>query len=80
MTVRVLIIEDEKLIRWSLRQKFEARGYQVTGVETGAEAFGALNAGVYDLIMLDYKLPDTTGLDILRTVRETVTAFAPASL
>ena len=71
MTVRVLIIEDEKLIRWSLRQKFEARGYQVTGVETGAEAFEALGAGVYDLIMLDYKLPDTTGLDVLRTVRET---------
>ncbi len=71
MQVRVLIIEDEKLIRWSLRQKFEAQGYQVTGVENGKDAFAALETGVYDLIMLDYKLPDTTGLDILRTVRET---------
>ena len=71
MTVRVLIIEDEKLIRWSLRQKFEARGFHVTEVENGADAFEALHTGVYDLIMLDYKLPDTTGLDILRTIRET---------
>ena len=71
MSVRVLIIEDEKLIRWSLRQKFEARNYQVTEVEDGNSALQALHAGVYDLIMLDYKLPDTTGLEILRTVRET---------
>jgi len=71
MTVRVLIIEDEKLIRWSLRQKFEARGYQVTEVDTGNAALEALNSGVYDLIMLDYKLPDITGLDVLRKVRET---------
>ncbi len=71
MTIRVLIIEDEKLIRWSLRQKFEAHGYQVTEVETGTEACAALDADIYDLIMLDYKLPDTTGLEILRTLRET---------
>ncbi len=71
MTVRVLIIEDEKLIRWSLRQKFEAHGYHVTDVANGAEALKALDAGVYDLVMLDYKLPDTTGLDLLRTLRET---------
>jgi DNA-binding NtrC family response regulator len=71
MTIRVLIVEDEKLIRWSLRQKLSARGYQVTDVENGKAAFEAMNAGVYDLILLDYKLPDTTGLDILRKVRET---------
>jgi len=71
MTIRVLIVEDEKLIRWSLLQKLSARGYQVTDVENGKAAFEAMNAGVYDLILLDYKLPDTTGLDILRKVRET---------
>ena len=71
MSVRVLIIEDEKLIRWSLRQKFESRGYRVSEVATGADAFKALEADVFDLIMLDYKLPDTTGIDILREIRET---------
>ena len=71
MSVRVLIIEDEKLIRWSLRQKFESRSYRVSEVATGEDAFKALDADIYDLIMLDYKLPDTTGLDILRKIRET---------
>ena len=71
MNVRVLIVEDEKLIRWSLRRKFEARGHHVTDVETGEAALTAINNSVFDLILLDFKLPDMTGLDILRKVRET---------
>jgi DNA-binding NtrC family response regulator len=70
MTIRVLIIEDEALIRWSLRQKFEACGYEVTEAENGAAALNALEGSVFDLVMLDYKLPDMTGFDILRAVRE----------
>lgn len=71
MTVRVLIIEDEKLIRWSLRQKFEARGFQVTDVQNGTAGLEVLDKEVCDLIMLDYKLPDMSGLDVLRKLRET---------
>jgi two-component system, NtrC family, response regulator AtoC len=70
MSVRVLIVEDENLIRWSLRQKFEAREYNVTDVEDGQNAIDVLADATFDLIMLDYKLPDMTGLDVLRHVRE----------
>ncbi|HOA75699.1 MAG TPA: sigma-54 dependent transcriptional regulator [Phycisphaerae bacterium] len=70
MNIRVLIIEDESLIRWSLQQKFQQRGYEVTEAENGEAALEALQAGEYDLIMLDYKLPDMTGLDILRRMRD----------
>ncbi|MCK4343033.1 MAG: sigma-54-dependent Fis family transcriptional regulator [Phycisphaerae bacterium] len=70
MKIRVLIVEDEELIRWSLRQRFEERGYQVVEVETGQAALDAFDEGLFDLILLDYRLPDMTGLDVLRGVRE----------
>ena len=70
MTIRVLIVEDESLIRWTLRKTFEERGYQVTEAENGESATSALETGTFDLVMLDYKLPDTTGLDILRRLHQ----------
>lgn len=70
MKVRVLIVEDEQLIRWSLRKKLEVCGYSVTEVENGTDAFAAIDQNTYDLVMLDYKLPDMTGIDILRQIRE----------
>ncbi len=73
LTPRILIVEDESLIRWSLRQKFEERGCRITEAENGAEAIDAIESNMFDLIMLDYKLPDTTGLDILRRLKQTDT-------
>jgi len=70
MSIRVLIVEDEALIRWSLRQKFEERGYQVVEAETGQAALDVFDEGLFDLIMLDYKLPDITGLDVLHGIRQ----------
>jgi two-component system response regulator AtoC len=70
MKIRVLIIEDESLIRWSLRQKLEEQGYTVDEASDAATGLDLHAHRNYDLILLDYKLPDLTGLDVLRKVRE----------
>jgi DNA-binding NtrC family response regulator len=67
---RILIVEDEKLIRWSLRQRFQEEGYTVQEAEDAQQALALLEASVFDLVMLDYKLPDATGLEVLRRIRE----------
>ncbi len=71
MKIRVLIIEDESLIRWSLRQKFEEQGFAVDEAETAADGLDLHSHHTYDLIMLDYKLPDMTGLEFLKKIRAT---------
>ncbi|MHC4064906.1 MAG: sigma-54-dependent transcriptional regulator [Planctomycetota bacterium] len=66
---RVLIIEDEKLIRWSLRQRFDEEGYIADEAETGSAGLDRLRENTYDLVTLDYKLPDMTGLEVLEEIR-----------
>jgi two-component system, NtrC family, response regulator AtoC len=69
-TGKILIVEDEKLIRWSLTERLRQEGYETSEAESGAVARGILKSAPIDLVILDYRLPDTDGLALLKELRE----------
>ena len=69
MPSRVLVVDDERLIRWSLEQTLEKLGYDVETAEDGARAVAAVREESPDLLLLDLKLPDTDGIQVLRQVK-----------
>jgi DNA-binding NtrC family response regulator len=67
---KILIVDDEKLVRWSLRQKCQEWGYQVAEAENGTTALNAIRNDGADLVLLDVRLPDMSGLDVLQHVKQ----------
>ena len=70
MSSRVLIVDDERLIRWSLEQTLEKAGYEVETAESGALALASARDDVPDVVLLDLKLPDMDGIHVLRQLKE----------
>ena len=66
----ILIADDERSIRWVLREALTADGHQVHEAKTGAEALACLQNGDVDLALLDIRMPEVSGLDVVSKARE----------
>ena len=63
---RILVVDDEKLIRWSVGERLQRGGYEVLSAESGEEALEILAAQSPDLVLLDVRLPGIDGLVTLQ--------------
>ncbi len=73
---KVLIVDDEKLVRWSLRQKCEEWGYHVLEADNGSAALRVAHNESPDLVLLDVRLPDASGIEVLEQLKKSGDARA----
>ncbi|MCK9172916.1 sigma-54-dependent transcriptional regulator [Desulfuromonas thiophila] len=69
-SARILVVDDEHLIRWSLEQSLKKQGYRVRTAASGEEALDAVRRESPDLVLLDIQLPGIDGLETLERLRE----------
>jgi len=67
---KILIVDDDKLIRWSLTQKLTEWNYEVFEAENGKSGLQLTEEEMPDLVMLDVKLPDKKGTDLLEEFKK----------
>ena len=63
---RVLVVDDEKLIRWSVSERLSRKGYQVSAAESGERALEMLATERPDVMLLDVRLPGIDGIETLK--------------
>ena len=68
--MKILIVDDEKNIRTSLSRFFDLHGNTVSSAESGSDALDQLRKQAFDCMLLDLKLPDLDGIQVLEKVRE----------
>src|SRR5881227_3093225 len=66
--LRLFLIEDDDDIALLIRKSLERAGHHVTRCRTAADALIVLGQSLFDLVLLDQRLPDMAGLDLLRTL------------
>ncbi|HUI25494.1 MAG TPA: sigma-54 dependent transcriptional regulator, partial [Candidatus Kryptonia bacterium] len=69
-TARVLIIDDEQMIRWSVEQTLRAAGHEVEVAETAGEGMMRFRRRLPEVVFLDVRLPDDDGLSVLKRMKD----------
>jgi len=67
---KILVVDDEHLIRWSLEQNLKKQGYEVATAGTGEDALRLVREEQPDLVMLDINLPGISGIEVLEKIKD----------
>jgi CheY-like chemotaxis protein len=68
-SLRILVVDDESIMRTLMTTVLVKSGYQVESAEDGAVAWEALQAEPYDLLITDQNMPKITGIELVRNMR-----------
>ncbi|HAV24089.1 MAG: hypothetical protein A2X67_09550 [Ignavibacteria bacterium GWA2_55_11] len=67
---RILVVDDEEALRTVLSSELEGEGYSVRSAADGQEAITQLTGTEFDLVLLDIKMPNVDGFEVLKFVKE----------
>ena len=67
---KLLIVDDEKNVRESMTRLLRRKGYDTEGAESGTEALQKIRSKFFDLIILDFMMPDMDGLETFLRAKE----------
>jgi DNA-binding NtrC family response regulator len=70
MKLSLLIVDDDEVMRDTLSDVLKKKGYEVSVASSGNEALSAIRKNIVDLIVLDMRLPDLDGIEVLKRVKE----------
>jgi DNA-binding NtrC family response regulator len=70
MQKKILIVDDEKNIRLTLRRSLETYDYEIIEAFTGEEALEIMQKTQIDLVLLDLKLPGISGLEVIQEMKD----------
>ena len=64
--IKILIVEDEEIVRETLAENLKEKGFTVDSVENSEQALSAVKAKPYNILLVDYRLPDMNGIDFIK--------------
>lgn len=67
---KILVIDDEELVRNFIHETLRRNGYEVSVAKNGKEGISLVKEKSYDLVFTDMKMPDLTGIDVLKKIKE----------
>jgi DNA-binding NtrC family response regulator len=70
MKPAILVVDDDEVMRQTLSDVLKKKGYAVSTMDTGGGALSSVKEQLFDLILLDIRLPDMDGLDVLKGIKE----------
>jgi DNA-binding NtrC family response regulator len=68
--IRVLVVDDEEVVRIGYRRVLSADGFRVVAAGNGPEALDMMDGDTFDVVLLDMRMPGMDGLELLRAIKE----------